>query len=202
MPWRSPTPRSRARGRPRAPPLPRGARTLPMAAMATRAKKEDEPERPAERADAASSNAGNAVDAGEERPRGRARAPERGPLAALTEGLDDIVPGLEILDRELAFEGGARADLAGVDPSGRLHLVLLAGEDAGGAPLGWLDALQVLRTQMDLLVRHLGEGRVNPERAPRLLVVTPIAEEKLGARLAALVDSGVSVLGLHAVKSA
>jgi len=169
-----------------------------MAVMATRAKREDEPERSAERADPA-----EAGEARVESPRARGRAQEaRGPLAALTEGLDEIVPGLEILDRELAFEGGARADLAGVDPSGRLHLVLLAGEDADRAALDTLDALQVLRTQMELLVRHLGGGRVNPERAPRLLVVTPTAEEKLGARLAALVDAGVSVLGLRSVKSA
>ena len=165
--------------------------------MATRARKEEEPERSAERADA-----GAAAEA-EDKPRSRGRAQEaRGPLAALTEGLDEIVPGIEILDRELSFEGGARADLAGVDPSGRLHLVLLAGEDADRAALEALDTLQVLRTQVDLLVRHLGEGRVNPERAPRLLVVTPTAEEKLGARLGALVDAGVSVLGLRAVKSA
>jgi crossover junction endodeoxyribonuclease RuvC len=62
-------------------------------------------------------DAGAAAEA-EDKPRSRGRAQEaRGPLAALTEGLDEIVPGIEILDRELSFEGGARADLAGVDPS-------------------------------------------------------------------------------------
>jgi len=153
--------------------------------MAARGKKDDEAEPSPAEAEAAEREEG-----------------ESGPLAALSTGLDEIVPGVEILDRELAFEGGARADLAGVDPSGRLLFVLLAGEDADRAALEALDALTVLRTQMELLVRHFGEGRVNPERAPRLFVVSPISDERLCARLAALGDAGVQVLGLRAVKSA
>jgi len=157
--------------------------------MAARAKKEDEPERPDEEAP--------------DRPRPRAKeSEERGPLSALVSGLDEIVPGLEILDRELVFEGGARADLAGVDPSGRLHFVLLAGEDTDRAALEALDALAVLRTQLELLLRHFGERGVNPERAPRLLVVSPNSDPRLGERLAPLADTGLSVLGLRTVKSA
>jgi len=107
--------------------------------MAARGKKDDEAEPSPAEAEAAEREEG-----------------ESGPLAALSTGLDEIVPGVEILDRELAFEGGARADLAGVDPSGRLLFVLLAGEDADRAALEALDALTVLRTQMELLVRHFG----------------------------------------------
>ena len=163
-----------------------------MAAMAARGKKDDEPERPGERAE---------EEAGEKRPRAKP-ADEHGPLAALIDGLDDIVPGLEVLDRELAFEGGARADVAAVDPSGRLHLVLLAGEDADKAALEALDALGVVRNQLELLLRHFGEGHVNPERAPRVLVVSPNSDVRLAERLSVLGDTGVLVLGLRTVKSA
>jgi len=168
-----------------------------MTAMAGRAKKDEELERPEE--EAADLPAEGTVT--RTRPRSKSSA-EAGPLSALIDGLDEIVPGLEILDRELVFEGGARTDLAGVDPSGRLHLVLLAGEDADRAALEALDALNVLRSQLELLVRHFGERRVNPERAPRLFVVSPVADGRLKERLAALADAGVVVLGLRTVKSA
>jgi hypothetical protein len=129
-------------------------------------------------------------------------AEERGPLTALIEGLDEIVPGLSVLDRELVFEGGARADLAAVDPSGRLYLVLLAHEDADKAALETLDAVAVVRTQLELLLRHFGQEHLNPERAPRVLVVSASSDARLAARLAALGDVGVQVFGLRAVKSA
>jgi hypothetical protein len=122
--------------------------------------------------------------------------------SAWSAGLDEIVPGLAIVDRELVFEGGARADLVAVDPSGRLHLVLRASEDADRAVLETLDALALVRGQLELLVRHCGEGRVNPERAPRVLVVCPGSDARLVERLCVLGDSGVLVLGLRAVKSA
>lgn len=170
-----------------------------MAPMAARGKKDDGSERDdPERGESAAEAA-----ATERRTRTRAEgsgAGERGPLAALIEGLDEIVPGLSVLDRELVFEGGARADVAAVDPSGRLHLVLLAHEDPDRAALEALDALAVVRTQLELLLRHFGE-RLNPERAPRVLVVSTGSDARLSTRLAALGDTGVQVFGLRAVKS-
>jgi hypothetical protein len=162
-----------------------------MAAMATRSKREDEPaDEPAD---------GPRTASRARRSRGEG---DQSLLDALIEGLDEIVPGLEVVDRELVFEGGARVDLAAVDPSGRLFFVLLVGEDADRAALEALDALRVLREELDLLVRHVGDRHVNPERAPRLLVISPISDERLARRLAALGDSGVAVLGLRSVKSA
>lgn len=163
-----------------------------MAAMAARGKKDDEPESAPERA-------GDQAPP-ERRPRSRV-SEEPGPLAALIEGLDELVPGLEVLDRELVFEGGARADLAAVDPSGRLHLVQLAGEDADKAALAALDLLGLVRAELELLLRHFGEA-VNAERAPRVLVVSPSSDLRLVERLGVLADAGVLVLGLRAVKSA
>jgi hypothetical protein len=153
--------------------------------MAARAKKEEEgaPEDP--------------------RPETRARAEaERDPLAALVEGLAEIHPGLEVLDRELALEGGARADLAAVDPSGRLHLVQLAADDGDRAALEALDALRALRAELGVLARHLGGGRVRADRPARLLVVAPRADARFLERLEALAEAGVAVYGLRSVKSA
>jgi hypothetical protein len=156
--------------------------------MAARAKKDEEAEKEAD---------------AEEASRPRARTPEESDAkAAWIEGLEEVVPGLEIVDRELSFEGGARADLVAVDPSGRLYLVLRASEDADRAVLETLDCLALVRTQLELLARHCGEGRVNPERAPRVLVVCPGSDARLVERLGVMSDVGVFVLGLRAVKSA
>jgi hypothetical protein len=165
-----------------------------MAAMAARAKKDEKEGVPEEVEPAL-----GAGEAGAER---RARAKDGGPLAALIAGLDQVVPGLEVLDRELVFEGGARADLAAVDPSGRLYLVLVASESADKAALEALDALGASRTQLELLVRHFGESRMNPDRAPRVLVVSASADARLAERLSVLGEAGVLVLGLRTVKSA
>lgn len=157
--------------------------------MAARGKKDDEAEKEAEEAD-----------------RPRVKPAEVGDAASATgewsAGLDEIVPGLAIVDRELAFESGARADLVAVDPSGRLFLVLRADEDADKAVLETLDALALVRAELELLARHCGEGRVNPERAPRVLVVCAGSNARLVERLSVLGDAGVLVLGLRVVKSA
>jgi len=107
-----------------------------------------------------------------------------------------------VLDRELVFEGGARADLAAVDPSGRLWLVQLAGEDVDRATLAVLELLAVLTRELELVVRHLGSERVQGERAPRVIVVSPSSDARLSLRLAPLAASGVEVVGLRSVKSA
>jgi len=179
-----------------------------MAPMATRAKKDDEPGR----AEGEAAPEGTAKAEGGSKPeasrpegsrKGPARhAPEVDPLAALIEGLEEVLPGLEVLDRELVFEGGARADLALIDPAGRLHLVLLAAEEPRLATLEVLDALAVLRRDFELLARHLGSRRLTPARAPRLFVIATGADATLVERLSSLGSAGVEVFGLRAVKSA
>ncbi len=168
-----------------------------MPGMAARGRRDDEGEREAAGEDAAPEKPRRARTAEPEKETGA-----HGVLGALSSGLDEIVPGIEILDKELVLEGGGRADLAGVDPSGRLYFVLLAGEDSDRAALEALDALAYLRRHVELLVRHFGERRVDPERAPRVLIVSPTADPRLSERLAALSDAGVTVLGLSTVKSA
>jgi len=156
--------------------------------MATRTKRDDD---------------GRNEEEGAERLPGRSAQPgERDPLAALVEGLDELVPGLELIDRDLELEGGLRADLAAADPAGRLWLVRVAGEDADQAALEALDLCARLGRELELLVRHLGPERLRAGRPPRLVIVSPSCDERLAARLAPLAASGVEVIGLRSVKSA
>jgi len=153
--------------------------------MAARAKKDDEPDKVVDEPD-----------------RPRAKTEAEGATSTWINALDEIVPGIEVVDRDLVFEGGASADLVAVDPSGRLYLVQRTHEDADRAVLEALDAACLMRGQTELLVRHCGEGRVNPERAPRLLVVCSGPDARLVERLSALGDAGVLVLAQRTVKSA
>jgi len=156
--------------------------------MATRTKRDDE---------------GRNEEEGTERVQGRAPAPgEREPLTALLEGLDELVPGLELIDRDLELEGGVRADLAAADPAGRLWLVRVAVEDVDQAALEALDLCARLTGELELLVRHLGPERLRPGRPPRLVIVSPNCDARLAARLAPLAACGVEVIGLRSVKSA
>ena len=156
--------------------------------MATRTKRDDE---------------GKGEEEGAERPQGRpAASGERDPLAALLEGLDELVPGLELIDRDLELEDGLRADLAAADPAGRLWLVRVAGEDTDRAALEALDLCARLARELELLVRHLGPERLRPGRPPRLVIVSPSCDARLAARLAPLAACGVEVIGLRTVKSA
>lgn len=124
-------------------------------------------------------------------------------LRALEEGLEDVFPGLEILDRDLVLDEGGRADLAALEPSGRLVLVLVA-EDLDRTPLEALDALSFARRHGALFARHFRRQagqRLESELAPRLVVVTPTTDERLTQRLAPLFDCGLELYGVRTLAS-
>lgn len=135
------------------------------------------------------------------KPPAEGRADEEGELwRALEAGLQEILPGLEVLDRDVAFDEGGRADLAAVDGAGRLVLVLLA-QDAERTPLEALDALSFARRHADLLAHHFRRGRVASELEPRVLVVAPAADERLTLRLAPLLGAGLELFGVRTLSS-
>ena len=68
-----------------------------------------------------------------------------GLLAALQSGLEAALPGLEVVDRDLVLDERGRADLAAVDPSGRLVLAIVAEEDGERTVLDALDVVKRLR---------------------------------------------------------
>ena len=135
--------------------------------------------------------------------------PRAGILSALEAGLQQVLSGFQVLDRELTFDAGGRVDLAGADDEGRLTLVLLA-EDADRAALEVLDALAFARGHAELVARHLGEAagaRVSTDLPPRLIVVSPDGDERLLRRLAPLrvgtdpESGGVELFGVRTVRS-
>jgi len=123
-------------------------------------------------------------------------------LLAVGTGLEEVVPGFRILDRDLVLDEGARADLAGVDLAGRLILVLLANEDPDRAALEVLDTCSLLRRHVATIARHLPAGAVDVELEPRTVVIDPQSSPRLLHRLAPLLDAGVELLGLQSVSSA
>jgi len=125
---------------------------------------------------------------------------EKGELwRALEAGLQEILPGLTVLDRDLVFDEGGRADLAAADATGRLILVLLA-EDLDRTALEALDALSFARRHATLLAHHF-KGRVEAELEPRIVVVTPAVDERLTLRLAPLLGSGLELFGVRTLAS-
>lgn len=123
-------------------------------------------------------------------------------LTALLSGLEEVLPGIEVIDRELVFENGGRADLAAVDPSGRLVLVLVAGDDGDRSVLEVLDTYHFARQNTAILARHLSGRRIQALTAPRIVVVNPANDATLVARLSALVGQGVEIFGVRSLKSA
>lgn len=133
---------------------------------------------------------------------GEGRAPdEEGELwRALEAGLQEILPGIVVLDRDLVFDEGGRADLAAVDAAGRLILVLLA-QDLDRTSLEALDALSFARRHAGLLAHHFRRKEVVAELEPRVLIITPTADERLTLRLAPLLGQGLELFGVRTLSS-
>lgn len=127
-------------------------------------------------------------------------------LGALAAGLTEVLPGLEILDRDLVFEQGGRADLAGVDGGGRLVLVLVVDANPDLAALEVLDTHSLARRHADTIARHLvgnpSETRIDATLEPRTIVIDPAGSERLLLRLGPILESGIELFALHAIRSA
>ena len=100
----------------------------------------------------------------------------------------DLVPGFEVVERRVRFDGRDVADLLATAGE-RTLLVTLVGEDEDASALRGLDALSFARTQRDLLARYL-DTDVLPGGAPEVVLVATSFSTRLRARLAALGDAG------------
>ncbi len=129
------------------------------------------------------------------------RLERAGVLAALEAGISEALPGVEILDRDLVFDT-AHADLAAVDPVGRLVLVLVAGEDTDRAALDALDLCAYARANAGLLVRHIGSRRLDPSIEPRVVAIDPDGDVRLAERLGAIAAAGIEIFAVQTVASA
>ncbi|MCZ6598465.1 MAG: hypothetical protein O7B99_12555 [Planctomycetota bacterium] len=114
---------------------------------------------------------------------------------------EEILPGVEILDRELEFDDGSRADLAAVDGAGRLVLCLFAGDDPDRSALEVLDTLAFVTRNTPLLARHLASARIQPDLDPRVLVVVDPGDARLIGRLTRLAGNELELYEVRTVKS-
>jgi len=121
---------------------------------------------------------------------------------AVASVVEAALPGVDVLDRALELDDGARADLAGVDASGRLVLVQLAAETGDRAALDALDLLSLARRCPELFARHLGSSRIVPRLEPRVVVIHEPGDARLAERLSALAGAGIELYELHSVRSA
>ncbi len=122
-------------------------------------------------------------------------------LSAVHAGLAEVLPGIEILDRELEFDGGARVDLAGVDSGGALVVVVVVQGESGASALAILDALAYAQANVGLIGRHLDTQAIHSEMDPRMIVIMPALDEGLLVRLSPLFGAGVEVFGVRSVRS-
>ncbi|MFT5292323.1 MAG: hypothetical protein ACI82F_004409 [Planctomycetota bacterium] len=122
-------------------------------------------------------------------------------LEALGRGLEEALPGIEVLDRALVLDEGVQADLAAVDGSGRLLVVLLADTDADRATLAVLDLVAWVREHSSVLIRHLDCPALRADKSVRTLVVVTESVDSLCRRLVALDGSGVELFGLRTIQS-
>jgi hypothetical protein len=126
--------------------------------------------------------------------------------AGLERGLLAAVPGLEIVDRAMAFPGGAHADLVALDEGGRLLFALLVDGDAEETSLVALDLLAQARSHLALIARHLSRPGMGPgvraDLEPRLALVAEKFSESTRSRLTPLTGERVLLLEIRELSSA
>jgi len=122
--------------------------------------------------------------------------------AALEAALCHLLPGFEVLDRGLELDGGASADLVGLDAQGRI-VPVLGCDGRGEEPvLGALDALAYARRNREPLQRHLEHPRLARNAAARVLLVSEKFGRSVIERLQPLLGRGIDLYELRAVRSA
>lgn len=130
------------------------------------------------------------------------RRPERASSSAVDPRLLESLVGLDLIDGDLSIDGERVADWVGVDPHGRVVLVLHVGDDDAAAALATLDALAFARANGELLAEHLGSSRVRPGRPPRVVLVGDRIAERLLERLDPLLGKYVDAYHIRHVESA
>jgi len=123
------------------------------------------------------------------------------PSEGILDGLPRVFPEIEIVDRELAIGEGRTADLAAIDASGRLVLVLAVESEGDEPVLAALDALAFARRNRLVLAGHFRTTRLRAGLDPLVVLVAPVFSDPLLARLSGLDQELVRCFELRAVAS-
>lgn len=115
--------------------------------------------------------------------------------------LPEVLPGFELLDRDLELEGEGLARFVGIDASGRLVLVLEAGGEGEEPILTALDALAWARRSLPGIARHLRCERMRTDLAPRAVLIADSFSRRLTERLVPLAGRGIDLYELRTLKS-
>ncbi len=123
-------------------------------------------------------------------------------LVTLQGALERCIPGLVILDRDLELGGAHRADMVGVEGSGRLVMVLLV-EGSGDEPvMGAVEALAFARRNATVLPVHLDAPRLRVDLEPRVILIAQSFDEYLMDRLHPLQQGSVELFEVRLLRSA
>ena len=121
---------------------------------------------------------------------------------AVERGLGEVVPGLEILDRDLELAEDLTVQLVGRDARGHLVLVLVVEGDADGLTVVALEALRQARAQRSLLSRHLGDPRLRGDLPERVYLISDSFDDLVVGRLTPLLGDAIELFEVRTVRSA
>lgn len=143
------------------------------------------------------------------------------PRDELKEAMSEFAPDLRLLDcgwvlacerdSDSAEEADGQddddivVDWVGVDPSGRLNVLLWLGPDseesAGGPVELALEVLHRAESQIPFIMSHLGNCGIRPEMAPRLVLAATQFSARTLRRLAVLGQERIRLIEVHEVRT-
>ncbi len=143
------------------------------------------------------------------------------PREELKEAMSEFAPDLRLLDCGWVLEGegdsGAATDednqgvddivvdWVGVDPSGRLNVLLWLGpgsEELAGGLVGFaMEVLHRAESQFPFVMSHLGNCGIRPEMAPRLVLADSHFSAETLRRLAVLGSERIRLIEVHEVRT-
>jgi hypothetical protein len=119
----------------------------------------------------------------------------------LESGLAEAMPGLRVVDRELALADSFIADVVAIDTTGRLTLVLVCASDGVQLVLATLDALAYARQHFDLIAKHLAQPLLRADLEARVVLIAESFSAQVVGRLSPLLGGQLLMFERRALTS-
>lgn len=120
-------------------------------------------------------------------------------LRALEAHMADLLPGCEVVDRNLFVEDGPEVHLVCLDPAGRLFLVSFVEGGAQETVMLALDTLAFVRRHAGPLARHVGP-EADARQVPCVVLVAEHFADRACMRLASIVADPGRLLMLYELR--